>query len=275
MNGIRNMRRIAASLVLAFGFLGAAGSPAVPAVSVALVPTALEVTPGSTFELSLMVTQPGTAINGFDAVIGYDPAALTLLPYDPVWQQEGSLLLGACGNTFHRFSFTPGEVQITDVLLCNGVALTGPGQIYRLRFQASSTPQFTNVTFLPGLQFYNEGVFVNPAVSYDAVIGIGMTPVSAEPTAPLGLSLRIAPNPAMQGTVFTIEAERAGPQKSRVFDARGRMVWRNEDSLASAGTRRVAWNGRGTDGKLAPAGTYLVRLEAGGRAVSERISLLR
>ena len=63
------------------------------------------------------------------------------------------------------------------MLLCSNQSLTGPGQIYRLHFVASTTPQITEVRFDPGLQFYDDGLFVNPAHPSNALIGIGMSPV--------------------------------------------------------------------------------------------------
>jgi hypothetical protein len=264
-----------AGWVLAIALLAAAAPRAAAGVSVGLIPNALEVAPGATFDVEIFLTEAGTPVNGFDAVIGYDPAALTLVPLDPLWHQEGPLLLSACGNTFHRFTQATGEGRITDVLLCNGIALSGPGPIYRLRFQASNTPQFTNIVFLPGLQFYNEGLFVTPVTSANSVIGIGMTPVGVEAGPPASLRLRVAPNPSARGTVFTIEAARAGMQRIRVLDARGRVVWRGADSLAAAGSRRVTWDGSGDDGRRLAAGTYLVVVDANGRSVSERVSLVR
>jgi hypothetical protein len=185
-------------------------------------------------------------------------------------------MTGACGNMFHRFTPASGSVTIASVMLCAGVSVTGSGQIYRLRFQASNTPQVTQVRFLPGLQFYNAGLFVNPATSADASIGIGMPPVSVGPTsAALGIGMRVVPNPARGGTSFVVEANRAGPLHISVVDVRGRLVRRFEDSLATAGKRTVVWDGRDAAGRLLPAGVYLVTLEIGGRSVSSRISLVR
>jgi hypothetical protein len=244
-------------------------------VQVALTPAASEVAPGAVFDLDLRVTQAGSPFNGFDAVIGYDPAALTLIALSPTSLQQGTLMTDACGNTFHRFQQESGSATIADVLLCAGVSVTGPGQIYHLRFQASSTPQITQVRFLPGLQFYNAGLYVNPAYSTDAIVGIG-TALGVEPPAKAAkLGLRVVPNPARGGTAFVVEADRAGPLRISVVDIRGRLVRRFADSLATGGTGIVAWDGRDTAGRLLPAGVYLVTLEVGGRSISSRVSLVR
>jgi hypothetical protein len=264
-----------ALVVLLAGLLTAAESTA-QGVTVALMPTRQEVTPGAVFTLDMTVYYEGSPFNGFDAVIGYDPSALTLLPYSPVSLQEGVLMVGACGNTFHQFQPATGTASITDVLLCNNVALTGPGQLYRLQFQASTTPQVTQVQFLPGLQFYNAGLYVNPAIATDATIGIGVPlGVEGQPGVTKGLQLRVAPNPSRGAVTFTVQADRAGPQRISVFDIRGRLVRRFEGAANASGIRTVAWDGRDTGGHRPAAGVYLVTLEAGGRVASGRVSLIR
>jgi hypothetical protein len=246
-----------------------AGGPAAQGVTVALTPGTQEVTPGAEFDVDVTVTQAGAQFNGFDAIIGWDPAALT-----PVSQQEGSLMTDACSNTFHVFRQGASTDTIADVLLCGGVSVTGPGQIYRLRFRASDTPQVTRVRFLPGLYFYDAGRYVVPITSTDATITIGVVGVGP-PVVPGKLQLRVAPNPSRGSAVCTIESDRAGPQRLKVFDTRGRLVRSFEDSVTTVGARKVTWDGRDSMGKDAPPGIYLVTLEAAGRSVSGRISLLR
>jgi len=245
-------------------------------VSVALTPAAQLVDPGSVFELSITIQEAGLAFNGFDAVIGYDPAALTFLPLSPTSLQQGELMTGACSNTFHLFQAGAATDTITDVLLCNGVSVTGPGRIYRLRFRASNTPQVTEVHFLPGLQFYNDGLYVTPVSSSDAQIGIGMGLVDVGATPERKLELRIAPNPSPGGgTSFTIESDRAGVQQLAAYDLRGRLVRHFEDTTGSAGVRLVHWDGRDDSGHVLPPGVYLVSLRLEGRSVSRRVSILR
>src|SRR5439155_8134694 len=114
----------------------------------------------------------------------------------PTSLQQGSLMTGACGNTFHRFIAGAGADTITDVLLCSGLSLTGPGTLYKLHFRASNTPQVVRVRFVPGtVKFYNAGLFVTPVASTDAAIGIGMpvTAVGEHPGA-IGPALTASPN---------------------------------------------------------------------------------
>src|SRR5262245_15346382 len=241
---------------------------AAQAIHVALTPAESSVNAGDNFDLDITVTDAGLAFNGFDAFIGWDPSVLT-----PVSDGEGTLMTSACSNTFHRLFQGAASDTITDVLLCSGVSLTGPGQIYHLRFKASTTPQTTQVTFLPGLQFYNQGLFVNPALSTDATIHI-VQPVGVGSTPSRRLRLSVAPNPGRGGTTFTVEADGAGTQRLRVVDARGKFVRSFDSGAGQAGARTIAWDGLDSSGRPSPAGVYLVTLEVAGQSVSKRICLI-
>ena len=79
-----------------------------------------------------------------------------------------------------------------------------------------------------------------------------------------------APNPA-RGTAalrFTLAAP--GPVRLAVYDAMGREVAVLADGPQEAGTPAVTF-----DGAALPAGTYLIRLTAEGRAQTQRLTLLR
>ena len=182
----------------------------------------------------------------------------------------------ACGARFHLFRTGADTDTITDVLLCSGVSLTGPGEIYRLRFQASDTPQVTHIQFLDGLQFYNEGLYVNPAIATDLDIGIGTGLVGVDSSPPGKLDLLVSPNPTIAGgTTFTIRADRAGVAKLSAFDLRGRLVRRFDDMTITAGLRVIHWDGSDSAGHALAPGIYLVNLEMEGRSVTRRVSIVR
>jgi len=272
----RCIRAAAAGAVLLACALHAGGASGATGVTVALTPSQ-QVTPGATFDLFIEVTKAGDLFNGFDAVIGFDPAALTLVPLSPLSLQEGTYMAGACGNTFHRFRQGAGTDTITDVLMCSGIALPGPGQLYRLRFRASTTPQRTLVRFLPGLRFYNAGVVdTNAIVSTNVPIGIGMPPLAdVEISPPPALSLRITPNPSPGALVFTMESARGGPVTLAVLDVQGRLVRRFTGDRSAPGVHTVTWDGRDEAGARLPAGVYLVRLEIAGSVAWGRATLIR
>jgi hypothetical protein len=243
-------------------------------VTVALLPAEQTVTPGAEFDLVLQCTQSGALFNGFRAVVSWDPAALTFVPLSPLSLQEGSYMKGACGNTFHLFHQGASTDTITDVLLCDETFLTGPGQLYRLRFRASSTPQVTGVQFLD-LRFYKAGAYVDPVHATGAFVGIGLpVPVGVgDPAAPR-LALSAAPNPSRGPLLLTLGADRAGVQRLTVGDVQGRRVRRLTEGWYPAGSRVVAWDGRDDSGRPLPAGVYLVTLEGTGRTTSRRVTLL-
>ena len=267
-SGLRLAMMLAASLALASQAMA-------QGVTVALRPSSSTVAPGSDFYVYVEVTQAGSAFNGFDAVIGYDPAALTLIPASPISLQEGAYMKAACGSTFHRFRQGADRDTVSDVLLCNDVALSGPGQIYKLQFRASNTAQVTKVRFLPGLQFYNNGIYVDPAHSSDATIGIGTSVgVGDAPATALSVRLQASPNPARSRMTLTMEVPSAGVQELRVCDMMGRTVRHLDSGYFERGLRSVVWDGRSDTGALLPPGVYMARLRAANRFVEARLTLL-
>ena len=271
----RNLRfvRVAAALA-ALGLLAAAPAVHAEGVAVALVSGSTTVTPGSEFDVFVQCTDPGAPFNGFDAIVTWDPAALTFIPLSPLSQQEGTYMRDACGSTFHRFRAGAVSDTITDILLCNGVSLPGPGQLYRLHFLASETAQVTTVQF-QNVQFYNAGLYVRPVNATNLTLGIG-TSVSVPSNGPgvLRLALSAAPNPGRGPVTLTLESDRAGVQRVRVSDLQGRTVGRPAEGWFPAGRRQVSWDGSDVAGRRLPAGVYLVTLEVAGRSASRRVVLL-
>jgi hypothetical protein len=264
------------ALAAAIG-LSAAPSPLhADGVTAALLPTGQTVTPGAEFELVLQCTEAGDLFNAFKAIVTWDPAALTFIPLSPLSSQEGSYmkLPPACGNTFHVFGQGAITDTISDALLCNNTFLAGPGQLYRLRFRASDTPQVTAVRFL-SLQFLKAGYYVNPVHETSSIIGIGVpAPVGVGDPAVPRLALSAAPNPSPGPLQLTVGADRAGVQRLTVSDVQGRRVRRLSQGWSTAGSRIVAWDGRNDAGGRLPAGIYLVTLEVAGRTTSQRVTLL-
>jgi hypothetical protein len=266
----RTCRRLAATLLIAAAPAAAAGQ----GVSVVLTPATQTVAPGSEFVVDVTVPVAGAAFNGFELVVGYDPLALTFLPASPLSLQQGCLMTGicssACGTTFHLFSAAGDSLAVHDGLLCDQVSLTGPGQLYRLRFQASATPQVTSLS-IRHATFYDAGLFVAPVTSVGCLVGIGMAlDAPPAPSVP-GLVVRAQPNPCRGRVQLSIQAEGVAEPDLRVLDMQGRTVRRLP---AAAGTRRVEWDGRTDDGARAPAGVYLVRLRAGSAVRQARVTVL-
>lgn len=275
MNDGRFRALAAPVAVVLIGLVASQGPALAQGVAVALTPSAQYVLPGALFNLDITVPVAGEPFNGFDAVIRYDPAVLTLIPGSPISLQEGALMAGECGSTFHLFRQGADTDTITDVLMCNEAALTGPGQIYHLQFQASATPQITEVHLLPGVRFYNDGLFLEPTYATDAIVSISWFADAEGARVSQELRLQVRPNPVVDRAVFSIESAQAGMQRLTILDLQGRIVRRFEERGGPAGNRVVAWDRRDAAGDLLPSGVYFVKCETGGHAVSARVSLIR
>lgn len=238
-------------------------------VKVAMLPASQTVAPGGEFDISIEVTRAGSNFNGFDLYIGYDPAALTLLSH-----AEGTYFVAGCSNRFHMWRPGADRDTVNDAYLCSGTSVTGPGQIYKLHFRASLVPQVTTVRFLPGLQFYNAGLYVNPDSSTDAAVGIGMAAGVGGPATARISRLRAAPNPFRVGTLLTIESDRGGNQELVITDLQGRVVRRLQSGTFDAGTRVVKWDGRNDSGRVAAPGVYLALVRGADRTIRTRLTLL-
>lgn len=247
-------------------------APAAGAARMCVSPETLAVAPGAEFTLELRVPVAGSPFNGYDAVVEYDPAKLTFLPTSPLSLQEGSDMRGACGNTFHIFSAAGDSLSISHSLLCANVSLTGPAQLYQLRFRASNTAGATQVR-LRRAQFYNGGTYVNPTLTSDALVSWGGV-LGAGPSWDLtGPRLAVRGNPARGEQWFDLASPVAGVQRLVVLDLAGRTVRRLDAGMRPAGSRSLSWDGRDDAGRLVPAGIYLAHYDAAGR--SARASLIR
>ena len=237
-------------------------------VRVAIQGPAGAVTPNTDFDVDIVVTEAGSAFNGIDLIVTYDPAALTLVPRSPLSLQEGTLMTAACSNRFHRFRPGADRDTIIDVLLCAGTSVTGPGQIYRLRFHAASTPQATTIRLAPASRIYQAGVAVTPVELTDATIGIGLA-LDATATLEGTLTLNATPNPFRRETRIAFTVPEPGPVDVAVSDVSGRTVRRVHRGLLPAGAHTFAWDGRTSDGSEARPGVYFVSVR------TERATLQR
>lgn len=266
------MHRLARNATLVLALAALAAVPAGAGVRVAASPETLVVSPGATFTVQLRVPVAGSPFNGYDAVVEYDPAVLTFLPTTPVSLQQGPDMTGVCGNTFHLFSAAGDSLTIAHVLLCANQWLTGPAWLYTLRFRAPTTPGSSTVR-LRRVQFYYGGLFVNPAVTSDAVIVWGGT--LGVPQSPAGPrpSLGVRSNPSGGEQWLELASPFEGEQSLVIYDAAGRAVRHLARGRFPAGSRVVSWDGRDDAGLAVPPGLYLAHYLVAGR--SARASLVR
>jgi hypothetical protein len=182
-------------------------SPSAAGIKVAILPAGQVVAPGDSFDVSIEVTEAGSSFNGFDLSIGYDHTALTFVQRSPVSLQEGAYFVAACpSGRFHMFQAGTDSLAITDVLLCAGASVTGPGQIYKLRFSVEPPPGH-DAASLSGAGVLQRGVCHR--CDHNASVGIGTSPRFRDASGRPHAHLSAAPNPRGL-TVLRIDADRAG-----------------------------------------------------------------
>jgi len=274
MRGVMIIRPASAALALTLGWLAVVPTRAIAGVRLAVIPASQTVTPGAFFDVELDVTQAGSAFNGFDAVVHFDPGALTFQPASPVSNQQGCLMTGtcsgACGQTFHDFHAAGDSLAITDILLCDQFSLTGPGRVYKLRFKPPTTPQST-VIAIRSATFYDAGVYVTPVVTSDDSVKIAGSSAVGGPGVPAGLRIAAGPNPARGAVALTVASDRDGWQVIELHDLAGRLVRRLASGPSAAGVRRLQWDGLDVRGLRAPDGLCLVTVQASGIRASARV----
>ncbi|MFH1679152.1 MAG: FlgD immunoglobulin-like domain containing protein [Candidatus Eisenbacteria bacterium] len=83
------------------------------------------------------------------------------------------------------------------------------------------------------------------------------------------------PNPFNPSTSLTVRLDRAETGSVSVFDAGGRHVRTLADGLLAAGETELVWHGTDDGGNPVRSGVYFVRVEAGERALTRKVSLVR
>jgi hypothetical protein len=86
---------------------------------------------------------------------------------------------------------------------------------------------------------------------------------------------RIVPNPTTGATRIDYEIAQAGAISIEIFNAGGERVRTVLSHVAQAGQGSGQWDGRATDGRALPSGTYFVRLTSVGKTLVQKLVLLR
>ncbi len=86
---------------------------------------------------------------------------------------------------------------------------------------------------------------------------------------------RPLPNPFSRATEASYSLARPGFVSLSVYSAAGTLVRRLVRTAADAGSYSATWNGSDSDGRMVSAGFYILRLEAGSRAATQKLVLQR
>ena len=105
-----------------------------------------------------------------------------------------------------------------------------------------------------------------------------LTPVNTAVDAPLPGETRLLasrPNPFVSTTRISFEMAEAGPVRVDVLDVSGRIVRSLIDGSRGQGVHSVRWDGKTGGGESAASGVYLVRMEAGNRRFTSKVTVIR
>jgi len=99
---------------------------------------------------------------------------------------------------------------------------------------------------------------------------------SVSPGEDLGFGIRsTVPSPTRGPVLIDFVIPQAAATTLDVYDASGQRVRMLQDASLPAGRHTFMWDGRSSGGRLAPAGTYFVRLTSGGRTASRKLIMVR
>ncbi len=83
------------------------------------------------------------------------------------------------------------------------------------------------------------------------------------------------PNPFNPRTTIRFELPDAGPVRLAIYDVLGGLIRTLVDKELPAGSHEAVWDGKDLSGRAISSGSYLARLEAGGKVEGVRLSLVR
>ncbi len=153
----------------------------------------------------------------------------------------------------------------------------------RLYYQATS-PEYIaflrdeNTTNSIGQQLYdawaNHGR-ATPVLMAEASVNVDVTSgVEEGPRFSLALG-EPAPNPFTARTQVRFSLPATQAVQVAVYDLRGHRVRVLVDGTLPAGAHELGWDGRDAGGGTLASGTYFLRMQSGGRVLTQRMSLLR
>jgi plastocyanin len=157
----------------------------------------------------------------------------------------------------------------------NGASLADPN--VGKKFDASLTPTTTTFSYTftaPGTVPY----FCRPhlvfgmtgTVTVQVASGVGDVPTHVT------LALASAPNPFNPRTLIGYTLPAASGVSAAVHDAAGRLVRQLAvDLQQEAGRHELAWDGAGEDGRVMPAGIYLVTVSGAGLHEATKVTLVK
>ena len=212
--------------------------------------------PGGVFDVTLRFAGRGD-VQGASIALEWDPAVVA-----PIAATRGALLAAQGREAL----FMPAGPGAFDLALLGRGGLAGSGELARLAFRVIGEGD-------PGIAL--ERVIARNGDNLPVVLQGGDGPAPVLPLPARTAFGAVAPNPSPGGPRIELALATAGHVGLAVFDLSGRRVRTLLDEAREPGVHRVAWDGRDDTGARAPAGFYVLRLEAGGVTATRRITIVR
>jgi hypothetical protein len=156
----------------------------------------------------------------------------------------------------------PGDVDLALLGTANG-GIAGTGRVAEVTFRVKALD--------------DAGLSIKERLARDSQnrpIAMAVTEVRLLPPARTRLG-SIFPNPFPGTTMIQLALKSGGLVRLGVYDLQGREVRSLVNGYQLAGERLVTWDGRDNQGSSVSAGVYMIRMEAGGAAISRRVTLIR
>lgn len=90
-----------------------------------------------------------------------------------------------------------------------------------------------------------------------------------------GLNARNYPNPFNPETTITYTLDEATAVKVSIFNLQGQEIRILFEGTQSAGEHNVRWDGTLANGETASSGTYIYRIDAGGKVTTNRMVFMK
>jgi hypothetical protein len=123
---------------------------------------------------------------------------------------------------------------------------------------------------------------VGGSQNYALVSSVSLTDIAPEPVgvaedlASLAFGTEVRPNPFTTSTSISFSIAEPTSVSLEIYDVRGRTVRRLAHSeVREAGAHAVDWDGRDGAGRSVPSGIYFAKLEADGRTITRKVTVLR
>lgn len=249
--------------------LACASGAAIAEVDLRFAPpdTALEV--AQIGRLSILLDS-ALEVRTLDVNVSYDPAVVRSLGGG-----AGTLYTDSGIFTFQGFEEdVPGQWHGYAVLMGAGFYIQGPGELYYWDFETLADGTTPIVAIDVSLSTTDGSWFQNVMLPATTVtVGDGASGITEVPTRQAGLQLW--PNPFNPRMEVRFKLPQPGPVRLSVYDLRGCRVADLIHAQLPAGPHSAFWDGRLADGRAAPGGTYLFRLQGPQNCESARATLLK